>query len=42
MYAGLEITAGQRTMSESSIVRANPWMTGHVVRSFGLLKKIQF
>ena len=28
--------------SESSIVRANPWMTGHVVRSFGLSKKIQF
>ena len=28
--------------SVSSIVRANPWMTGHVVRSFGLSKKIQF
>ena len=28
--------------SESSIVRANPWLTGHVVRSFGLSKKIQF
>ena len=28
--------------SESSIVRANPWMTGLVVRSFGLSKKIQF
>ena len=28
--------------SESSIVRTNLWMTGHVVRSFGLSKKIQF
>ena len=36
------IRAWNNVRSESSIVRANPWMTGHVVRSFGLSKKIQF
>ena len=39
---GLEIMAGQRDHVRAKVGfdRSNPWMTGHVVRSFTLLMEI--